>query len=150
MFLNIWRAVARSQTNIWLVWLLVYSANLANYLREMHVNTSVNPASSKIVCWVRTTTWQKLGKTQDTMAHIEEGTYTTDEIMRTGAWPCRSVDMITQHYLNHNNNRAMMDLHNGDKVMVTKEGNLKGCTGWFLNVRVTVDGTAKAMVDSAC
>jgi hypothetical protein len=43
----------------------------------------------------------------------------------------------------------MMDLHNIDKGMITKEGNLKGFTGWFLNVRVTVDRNANAMVDTA-
>jgi hypothetical protein len=30
------------------------------------------------------------------MAHIEAGNFSVDDIMSSGAWPCRSVDMITQ------------------------------------------------------
>jgi hypothetical protein len=91
---------------------------------------------------LRTTTWGVLAHTQDNMAHLEEatGVHSVEDIMRAGQWT--QTDHLN-YYININNKRSMTDLHHGDKVLITKEGSLKGCNGWFLNIRVGTDGHGK-------
>jgi hypothetical protein len=80
------------------------------------------------------------------MLHMETSVnLTKDDIKRVGSWQSNTMERYLS-YLNHYKQHKSMEYFYGDKVVVNREGNYKGCTGTFVCVRVA-NGEAFALLE---